>query len=178
VAPGGSPEGELEALRTTVDALSRRVEELEDRLAVAGIIAAYGPAVDAGSVEATADLWLDEGTYVYPLDGEDVVLSGRSAIVDMVRGEMHQSIITGGAGHVLTSPSIRIDGDTAVATCHSLLVRRTPEGGFAIDRLSANRWRLRRTDEGWRVEERVNRMLDGDAGARTMLEEGRRDARA
>lgn len=126
--------------------------------------------MDSGSADTTADLWLADGEYAYPLSGEEVVLAGRRALVDMVNGDFHQAIITGGAGHLLTSPSIRLDGDSAVATCYSVLIRRSAATGqFEVDRLSANRWMLRRTPDGWRVQKRTNRLLDGAADARDLL---------
>lgn len=160
-------------LRDAVEGLTRRVRELEDREEIARLISGYGPSVDSGAGAHTASLWTATGTYAYELGPELRTLRGPDAVADMVLGEQHQSIIADGCGHLLTSPAIELDpdGSRAVAVGHSLLVRHDPDSGrFYIDRLAANRWLLRRTDAGWRVEERVNRLLDGDSAARELLE--------
>jgi len=36
-------------------------------------------------------------------------------------------------------------------------------------RASANEWHLRRTQQGWRVARRINRLLDGAPEARALL---------
>jgi hypothetical protein len=36
-------------------------------------------------------------------------------------------------------------------------------------RLGANRWDLKRTEDGWKVTRRAYRMLDGSEGARELL---------
>ncbi len=163
----------MEHMPEVIARLIERVSELEDREQIARLISAYGPAVDAGSPEATVALWTEDGSYAYEIGGEPVVLQGRDAVAGMVAGDLHQSIIRGGAGHVLSNPFITVTGDRATATNHSMLVRHEPESGrYYVDRLTANRWLLRRTPEGWRVVERSNRLLDGDARARALLGEG------
>ncbi|MEV6923762.1 nuclear transport factor 2 family protein [Dactylosporangium sp. NPDC051485] len=71
----------------------RRLAAAEDQLALWRIVAGYGPAVDSGSAEVTAQLWTEEGVYdTYP-----VVLNGRDALRGMVNGERHQALIHSGA---------------------------------------------------------------------------------
>lgn len=155
---------------TELDEIKARLAALEAREEIAGLIAAYGPAVDAGAAEDVAALWSPEGTYSYVLGDETVTLAGRTGLRAMVRSEGHQRIITGGAGHVLSAPVITVDGDAAVATCYSMLVRHDPQHGrFYVDRLSSNRWELRRETDGWRITSRVNELLDGRESARALL---------
>ncbi len=157
---------ELEALRRTVEDLSGRLRAVEDLLAVQQTIARYGPAVDAGEADVVAGLWAEDGRY----DAGVGTWTGRDAIAGMVRGPQHQGFINGGAGHVVSSPHIVVDGDRAVALCHAQLLLRDDEAdGFRVWRLTANRWELARTPEGWRVADRVNRQLDGDAAARQLF---------
>lgn len=161
---------EPDTVGAAVENLARRIAELEDREQIARLVSRYGPAVDAGSSTDTAALWADGGRYAYAIDGELAVLEGRESVADMVDGDLHQSIIDAGAGHVLTNPSVELDGDRAVAWNHSMLVRHDPDSGrYYVDRLAANRWLLRRTPDGWLVEERVNRLLDGSSDARELL---------
>ena len=161
-----SETAELETLRRTVDELAGRLRAVEDVLAIQQTIARYGPAVDAGDDVEVAALWAEDGRY----DAGVGSWTGRDAIAGMVRGPQHQGFITGGAGHVVSAPHIVVDGDRAVALCHAqLLLRDEPADGFRVWRLTANRWELVRTEEGWRVADRVNRQLDGDAEARRLF---------
>jgi hypothetical protein len=128
-------------------------------------LSAYGPAVDAGNEDATAGLWLEQGSY----DWGGAVEKGRDGIKAMVKGDRHQDIIAGGAGHVLSQPHIALSGDHATVVNYSRLYRREGEG-YVVFRLSANRWELERTETGWRIRARTNRLLDGSPAARTLLE--------
>ena len=146
--------------------LRARLRELEDRAAIAQLVAEYGPAVDSGDADAAAALWTEDGSY----ETDPVPLIGSRAIAEMVDGPLHQSIIGGGAGHFLGPVTVTITGDTAVAVGYSLLVRhRAEDGTFYVYRCSANRWELIRTDSGWKVAARRNALLDGRASARDLL---------
>lgn len=160
-----------ESIHEQLAALSSEVARLRrfaDLAEITQLIAAYGPLVDSGSATATAALWTEDGSYSV---GGLLELSGRAAIEEMVHSEMHQGFIQNGAGHVLTSPAVTVHDDgTAVAYNHSLLI--TADGdGFAIHRLTANKWLLARTDAGWQVTQRINHVLDGQPAARELLGE-------
>lgn len=148
-----------------IEALARRVRLLEDRETIRNLIAAYGPAADSGEVAAAAALWSKTG--VYDVGGMGLSV-GRAAIEALLMGETHQSLIRDGAAHVLSPLHLDINGDDAVAIGYSCVFRRR-DGGFVADRVSANRWELRREDGTWRVTRRVNRLLDGAAEARDLL---------
>jgi hypothetical protein len=136
--------------------LEDRIADLEDRLAIYRLMSAYGPAVDSGSSSVAAGLWTADGHYESSGAG---VWQGRAEIRAMVDGPGHQGLISGGCAHVLDLPSVVVDGDRAVARCHFFLYveGRDPPTW----RVTANRWDLVRTAEGWRVERRVNQVLDG-----------------
>ena len=53
----------MERLAEAVAALRARVRQLEDHLEITQLVAQYGPSVDSGSAEATADLWTDDGSF-------------------------------------------------------------------------------------------------------------------
>jgi hypothetical protein len=163
--------------------LEERLRALEDRLEIYQLLSAYGPLVDSGDAEATAGLWVDDGVYDWgggpkPADGAPVAGEGwagaaysRAEIADMVRGPGHQSIIAGGAGHVIGLPHVQLAGDSAVATGYARLYR-WDGAQFVVVRVSANRWELVRTEAGWRVATRTNRVLDGGAEPRALLRAG------
>ena len=163
-------------------ALEARLHDLEDQVAIYQLMSAYGPLVDSGDAEATAALWIEDGVYDWgggpkpapgaPMkEGAAGAAYSQAAIADMVRGPYHQEIIQGGAGHVIGLPHILITGDTAIATSYSRLYRRDGEN-FRTWRVGANRWEFVRTPDGWRVKQRINRVLNGDAEARDLLRAG------
>lgn len=145
--------------------LERRLLAVEDQLAIMQLIAAYGPAVDTGDANAAAALWSEDGTY-------DVAgmppFEGAAAVGALVELPEHEEYLRRGCAHVLSLPRISVDGDTATAVCYSrLYVRDGP--AWAAARVSANRWKLERSPDGWRVRSRENRTLDGDAMASGLL---------
>jgi SnoaL-like domain len=154
-------------LHERLRALESRVTLLEDQVALAQLVATYGPAVDSGSAEAAAQLWREDGVF-------DVVpyfeLAGHEGIAGMVNGEGHQSLIHNGCGHVLTAPKIVVDGDEARGWNYAFNIRWDGAADrFWIARLSANEWHFRRSAEGWRVVRRTNINLDGDEKPRALL---------
>ena len=158
---------ETDELRATVELLAGKVRALEDQAEITQLVAQYGPAVDSGSGEAAAALWTEDGAF-------DAVpqrrMRGRDEIAAMVHGAGHQSLIHNGCGHVLTVPHIVVEGDEATGRSYALNIRWDAEADrFWVARVSANTWRWVRTEQGWRVAERVNANLDGTAEPRTML---------
>lgn len=143
--------------------LEQRLQRVEDELAILRLLTSYGPLADAGSPEA-AELWAEDGEY----DVEGWQMRGRDEVRAMIRSEAHQRIIGTGSAHFFGPPSISLDGDEAVAVCESILVRHNDDGCY-IWRSGANRIRLRRTAEGWRIVHRISRPLDGSAATRQVL---------
>jgi ketosteroid isomerase-like protein len=149
--------------------LADRVQLLEDKLAIMNLISSYGPAVDSGQAEKVSGLWTEDGLY----DVDTGAMNGRGEIEAMVHSRNHQSYIHGGSGHLLYPPHIQLNGDTAVATCHSQLVLRdTGTGVYGVARITANRWELSRIDGEWKVTRRVGRVLDGGDEGRGILSSG------
>ncbi len=151
-----------------IAALEARLRVLEDERDIARLIASYGPLVDAGAAEV-ADLWVEDGVY----DVDEVFLAGRAQIAAMATSDPHRSWIRGGCAHVVGPPQVSVDGDDAVAVCHSLMVVRE-DGAFRVRRATANHWALRRTPDGWRVTTRTNRVLDGRPESPALLAAGAR----
>ncbi|MFX1757314.1 MAG: nuclear transport factor 2 family protein [Corynebacterium sp.] len=149
-----------------VASLVERVQLLEDKAAIHEVLTAYGPAVDAGDADAVGELWAEDAVY----DVDVRVMEGRDAITEMVRTRPHQDYINEGCGHLLDPVHIRVDGDTAVATCHSLLLRRNVDAdSFRVWRVTANRFELARIDGRWKIKLRIARVLNGSAEARELL---------
>lgn len=153
-----------------IESLLARVELLEDKLAITELLTTYSPAVDSGSADEVANLWLEDGVY----DVDTGAMHGRGELRAMVHSASHQNWIMNGAAHMMTPAHIRIDGNKAIATCHSQLVIKDPENptGFKVLRITANRWELIKTDGEWKVELRTNALLDGRPEARALLAAG------
>ena len=155
-----------------LEAFERRLRRLEDEREIMHLVTGYGPLVDAGAADEVAALWTDDGVY----DVDEVYLDGAAAIRRMVESSAHQGWIRGGCAHVVGPPRVTVDGDEAVAVCHSLMVVNTEEG-FRVRRATANHWQLRRTPAGWRVTVRTNRVLDGRPESPALLAAGARGER-
>jgi hypothetical protein len=144
--------------------LRRRLQLLEDEREIARLVSHYGPLVDSNSREEAAELWTEDGTYANDIGS----WTGRAEIAGILAGQIHQTLISGGAAHFLSVPYIVVDGDRAIATNYGLVFRRAGEG-FDIFRLISIRWECERTEEGWRVRYRLNQLLDGSALGRQIL---------
>lgn len=157
------------ALARQLSELTERVTHLEDRQAIIDLMTSYGPAIDAGCDEAVARVWTDDGIY----DVDTGRMHGHADIAAMVRGDDHQRLIAGGCAHVLEPGSVLVDGDTAVATCKSLLILNRPnKNGFAVLRATANRWEMIKLNGQWKCRRRISRVLDGRTEARDLLAAG------
>ncbi len=150
-----------------LETLAARLQALEDREAVREVIARYGPLADRGDAQALAALWEEDGTY-------EVVgfatARGRAEIAALIDAPYHRELMADGCAHVLAPVSVRVEGDSATAVGHSVVLRYH-EGTFSVFRVSANCWTLRRdADDGqWRVQHRANALLDGAEAARVLL---------
>ncbi len=142
-----------------------RIRRLEDIEAIRNLVASYGPLADIGDAQGVAALWTEDGSYSVGDFGD---AKGRDHIAALILSDTHQHLLTAGCGHILTTPHITLDGDSAIAVNHSVVLRHTG-GSHEAWRVSANRWELVRTDNGWRVQHRVNRPLNGDSAARDVL---------
>lgn len=159
---------------TAVDELLARMRRLEDERDIARLIAAYGPAVDAGDADAAADLWASDGSY----DVDGWRLDGRADVHAMVRSSAHQSLVAKGCCHFLGPCVVTVDGDSAVAVCESVVLVRDgsdegPEkGSYRVWRCTANHFTLQRVDGQWRIGARTSRILDGTPDAHALLTKG------
>lgn len=154
-------------------ALEERLARVEDELAITRLIASYGPLVDGGEADLVAGLWTEDGVY----DVDEGHMTGRGQLAAMVRSRAHQGWIAGGCAHFLGPAHVTLDGDTAIAVCHSLMV--VNDGGefgsdaaFGVRRATAHHFELVRTDDGWRVTRRTSRVLDGRSEAPALLVRG------
>jgi uncharacterized protein (TIGR02246 family) len=144
-----------------IAALERRVQALEDELAIHRLIVRYGLAVDLGDADAAAGVFVEDGVY----DVDVGRMEGREAVRAMVRGERHQSMV-GHCAHQIGPAVVEVQGpDGAVATGYSRVYLET-RAGTHVYRVSFNRWQLAKRDGAWRIAQRTTRVLGhAEAGA-------------
>jgi hypothetical protein len=160
------------------DTLERRLRAVEDKLAIFHLIASHPPAADTGSDGYYRDAFVPDA--VIDLGGSKAA-NGNEAIAAVVKTPEHQAAIAAGLCHFAGLPRVELDGDSAVAISYLQVLTPNGEGkpvelsghglssGYRIHRLGANRWDLKRTEDGWKVTRRAYRMLDGSEGARELL---------
>ena len=143
-----------------------RLRAVEDRIAIAQVICGYGYAVDGLNTEAVGQTFTKDGVYAV---GDFGSMDGRSAIEALTSDPGHLAYVGAGCAHMSTTPYIVLDGDRAVATCHTM-VGMHGENGFFIGRMSASRIELaRQPDGGWQIVHRQNYMLNGDPAGSKLL---------
>ena len=144
----------------------QRLRALEDRAAIANLIAAYGPLADTGNGAALARLWVEDGEYDIGGFGR---VKGHAGLAAMLDNDVHRGLMDQGCAHVLSPHRIDLQGDTAMAVGYSIVMRKSGDA-YEPWRVSSNRWWLVRTPSGWRVRRRENTPLDGTQDARNLLE--------
>ena len=159
--------------------LEERVREIEDRLAIYNLIASHPPSADTGDSTYTASVWTEDG--VFDRGADFPRPTGRAAIAGGSSNPEHHRAIEQGIAHFAGLPYVRIDGDGAVAISYLQILVPDRVGpvfdvpthgaarGFHVHRVSANRWEFVRTAEGWKINSRTLRPLDGSAPAREIL---------
>jgi hypothetical protein len=131
---------------------------LEDRMAIYQLMSTYGPCADSGSGDVVETLYTDDGEY----DSGFIVCEGAAGVRDMLEAmPLHRSLMADGCAHIIDMPFLRIDGDKAIAFCHSQLLRHQGGENYVIFRTSATFWNFERTQVGWKIARRVNRPLNG-----------------
>lgn len=149
--------------------LETQLQALQDHIAVCQVIARYGPQADtADTLERglkVGELWGEDGVYEL---ADDLNGRGPQGVASLLDNEVHRALVRDGAAHILSAPHVTVDGDRATAINYSRVYRHA-NGAFTIWRVSVNHWTLIRTDRGWQVLLRVNRLLDGSDEARAIL---------
>lgn len=146
--------------------MEQRLQALEDREAIRQVICGYGYAVDGLNAQAVGACYVDDGVYAV---GDIGNIAGRGTIEAITRDPGHLAFVAAGCAHMSTPPYIVLDGDDAVATCHTMVAMHG-EDGFFIGRLSASRIALSRQANGiWKINHRQNWMLDGNPAGSQLL---------
>jgi ketosteroid isomerase-like protein len=146
--------------------IEQRLQELEDRQAIYQVVCGYGYAVDGCNAPAVGSFYAEDGVYAL---GDAGRFEGRAAVEAITRWDTHLKLVHGGCAHMSTLPYVVIDGDHAVATCHTMVAMRGADG-FFIGRLSASRVELARQPQGdWKITLRQNYLQDGSPDGPALL---------
>ena len=143
-----------ETVEQTLAALARRVQSLEDELAIHRLIVHYGFCVDIGDADAAASVFTEDGVY----DVDVGRMEGRGPVADMIRGSRHQSMV-GHCAHQIGPAVVQLVAvDRAVATGYSRVYLHTVAGTH-IYRVSCNHWELVKRHGSWLIARRTTRVL-------------------
>jgi hypothetical protein len=161
--------------------IEQRLQAIEDRLDILNLIAAHPPGADSASHDFAASFWMAGGTVDMAGQGAGQG-KGYESMIGVLNTPGFAEAQQQGICHFTGLPHITIDGDHAVATSYLQILAADPDGkpfdlsahgtskGFRVLRLSANRWELQRTPEGWRIKRRTVRGMDNPA-SRALLKQ-------
>ncbi len=153
-------------MQHTAKSVEDRLRALEDRQAIYQVVCGYGYAVDGLNAAAVGTCYVDDGVYAV---GDIGAFQGRAAIEAITRDPGHLGLVAAGCAHMSSLPYVVIDGNRAIATCHTM-VNMHGDNGFFIGRLSASRIELaRQADGAWKIVHRQNYMLNGDPSGSNLL---------
>lgn len=133
-----------------LEALSARIQDLEDRQALASLLNRYTRAVDAFDWEAWGECWAKDAVADW---GELGQLQGREAIVRASREAETIYQQRGGMQHVLTNLEFKVQGDTAegfgnlLFTCTLNTAKSPPD--YAVG--GKYRWVFARDGDDWQI---------------------------
>jgi hypothetical protein len=148
--------------------LEQRVRLIEDRLEIMQLIASHPPAIDTGDGKAYGRLFTGSGVFDYG-PGESII--PLTAMADGLGSQAHGQAVAGGMAHFGSLPHIVLEGDRAVATTYLQLLipasgpaasypNHGQSAGYAIFRITINRWDVVREAGGWRIQRRTARVVE------------------
>jgi hypothetical protein len=166
-------ESDVRALVRRLSSLEQRLQRVEDELAIRNLMTRYCLAADCGNDVLAMACHAEHAQYSVsaPKAGragehDDLVLEGREAIGEMLRSELHRSMLPDTA-HTVGPNDIRVEGDSAYAVGYSRLYLRE-EGQPRLMRLAINQWVFERVDGNWLISRRYSRLV-GEAAAQAIL---------
>ncbi|MCU1480925.1 MAG: hypothetical protein JWQ19_1711 [Subtercola sp.] len=165
----------LDELRTTVASLEARLATLEDERAILAVLSRYAYYADSGLDEKWVDLFTEDGVIDMATGGGDaygagLVFTGRAALESFITDPLghHRPGFYRQSMHAHTNNSIvKIDGDTAVATTYSLLLKDS-DGQMEVSGGGINEWMFERHGSEWKMSLRRRRQVGHPATAEVL----------
>lgn len=129
--------------------IEARLRRLEDLDAIRQLFIDYGRLLDQGAIEAYAELFTEDAELrLGPIGTAD----GR----EQIRQVMTKALagVTGNSYHLITSPTIDLDGDRATTEVMWTVVVRGADGKPVVPMVGKHRYVVVRTPQGWRFARR------------------------
>ncbi|HXY93878.1 MAG TPA: nuclear transport factor 2 family protein [Acidimicrobiia bacterium] len=129
--------------------LEDRVRRLEDILEIHQLFVDYGLALDAGDFDAYAALFADDGEVLLGPMGR---AKGREEIKALMTGTLGGR--AGTSFHIISSPQVQLDGDTATSEVMWSVVTRDESGRAGLTMIGRHRDDLVRERGRWKIARR------------------------
>jgi ketosteroid isomerase-like protein len=139
---------------TGIEELEARVQRLEDLAAIHQLFIDYGIYLDAGDFAAYAQLFAEDGEALLGPMGR---AKGPAAIEALMTTLLADRV--GTTFHIVSSPQVSLDGDTASSTVMWTVVGRGSDNAPEVPMLGRHVDQLVRTPQGWRFQRRRGEML-------------------
>ena len=131
------------------DDLDARVRRLEDILEIQQLFIDYGRHLDAHDFDAYSSLYAEDGEVLLGPVGR---ATGRDEIKALMQRTMQGMDDSG--FHLVTNPSITLDGDRASSTVMWTVINTGADGAPLVTMMGRHVDELVRTPEGWRFQRR------------------------
>ena len=125
--------------------IEQRLRHLEDLAEIHQLFVDYGQHLDAGDFAAYAGLFAADGEVRLGPMGS---AKGRDEIRSLMERALAGTV--GSSYHVITSPRVQIDGDTATSEVMWTVVQRGPDGAPVVPMIGRHRDELVREEGRWR----------------------------
>lgn len=139
----------------TLEALQKRLQVLEDIEEIRKIYVAYARNLDLGDAAAYAALFARDAKLrlgVINADGREAIEEGAWKVVGGRDG--NQAPKTHRTLHLIASPTIEVDGDTATGECVWVAVTAKEGGDPSIPHMGRHLDRFVREDGKWKIKSR------------------------
>jgi uncharacterized protein (TIGR02246 family) len=136
-----------------VDSLLSRLRRLEDLEEIRQLFVDYGRHLDAGDVEAYADLFADDGEILLGPIGR---AKGRAAIVELMTKVKARAQTP--SFHLVTNPVVRLDGDRASGEVLWTVVKPDASGKLEVAMFGRHVDELVRERGRWKILKRRGRI--------------------
>ena len=129
--------------------VEERLQRLEDLLAIQQLFIDYGLALDAGDLEAYADLFATEGTLNLGPIGK---AKGRPEIRALMTKTLEG--LVGAAFHIVSSPQVELHGDIATSQVMWTVIHRDKNGQPQVTMIGKHHDELVREAGSWKIRYR------------------------
>ena len=131
------------------ESLEARLRRLEDLIEIHQLFIDYGEHLDSGDFEAYSQLFAEDGEVLLGPMGK---AKGREGIKELMVRQLSDKV--GTTFHIVSSPRVRLDGDSASATVMWSVAVTGEDGMARLSMVGHHLDVLSRTSEGWKIQRR------------------------